>query len=165
MTDENKQALEAVQWIRNNAESKVRNLDLDLAVKLKDIEAALQPKPSVDVEDYWQLEPLAQLIQDWGLNNGYRMVASEAEDLANSLHSQGHLNQGWQDIESAPKDGTEIILLHSDDNGVYVREGSWGLCAVWTGEEIETWRYDLNVFNSCPPTHWMPFPQPPSEGE
>lgn len=53
----------------------------------------------------------------------------------------------WQPIESAPKDGTRVLLsklgaMHT----AFYRNGGWE-CG------------NLHYFNS--PTHWMPLPAPP----
>lgn len=55
----------------------------------------------------------------------------------------------WQQIESAPKDGTEILVWDGFNRMVssFIEPAgwvSWSLCA----EE---------------PTHWMPLPVPPAE--
>lgn len=84
----------------------------------------------------------------------------------------------WQPIETAPKDGTEIVLY---------RKG-WGVCpvAVWmeyTGNPIcddegndywmSGWGFDTDIFlggheegwlgwdDDPMPTHWMPLPDQP----
>ena len=59
----------------------------------------------------------------------------------------------WQPIETAPRDGSEIIVL--DDGAVR--------SAVWS-DTINKFTGDGgNVFNWCErPTHWMPLPSPPT---
>lgn len=69
-------------------------------------------------------------------------------------------NEDWMPIESAPKDGTEIILGHANsvwfdqwiaDLEFEVREGEggcWMMCDQWSDPEI--------------PTHWMPAPALPN---
>jgi len=63
--------------------------------------------------------------------------------------------EGWQPIETAPKDGTEIL-------------GSDGVARTsiqWDGEFLDRWElawpgaYAEDV--SFYPTHWMPLPDPP----
>jgi hypothetical protein len=58
----------------------------------------------------------------------------------------------WQPIETAPKDGTDILLWDGEDviscrwlDGAWV--DSWGLMKYETPSE--------------PATHWMPWPEPP----
>lgn len=65
----------------------------------------------------------------------------------------------WQPIETAPNDGTHIILLDALDGGSVYR-ASWvvegdieGYWAVWCGQP---------VVHEPDPTHWMPLPTPPS---
>jgi hypothetical protein len=58
----------------------------------------------------------------------------------------------WQPIETAPKDGTDILVY---DNGVMFVT-SWVDVDGWQGW-WETGRVEP------PPTHWMPLPDPPTE--
>jgi hypothetical protein len=84
----------------------------------------------------------------------------------------------WQPIETAPKDGTEIIAVFSNDYGyqekptvygpwtVSFRNGmwmaSWGDCRV-----IESEGYWGTDYKRAPldPTHWMPLPEPPTKNK
>lgn len=81
----------------------------------------------------------------------------------------------WRDMESAPKDGTRIL---ADCGAVYrkpyaVRVLLWYDALQWEGEygPDSGWILDLPdetidaEFVERDPTHWMPLPEPPSEGE
>jgi hypothetical protein len=58
----------------------------------------------------------------------------------------------WQPIETAPKDGTEILLT----DGHYKRTGYWAT-------RIGAWSIDAAVPLGMP-THWAPLPEfPPPE--
>lgn len=64
----------------------------------------------------------------------------------------------WQPIETAPKDGTRILLGRGDR--VWLDE--W-----WKGIGISGWASlvaweQAGGSYSLPPTHWMPLPDPPS---
>jgi hypothetical protein len=65
---------------------------------------------------------------------------------------------GWRDIETAPKDGTEVLLF---GKALYGREVMkvcwWSNRAAW--QIAETVSGATPIFNE--PTHWMPLPQPP----
>ena len=67
----------------------------------------------------------------------------------------------WQPIETAPLDGTRILLaMHPDlacckvQIGYATKTSLWGLC----------WRFDGEYTVEAPAgaTHWMPLPEPPS---
>ena len=69
----------------------------------------------------------------------------------------------WQPIETAPKDGTKLLLCESvDENYIFV--GSWSETRnpKWYGTNWYCVEYD--AFNHAP-THWMPLPQPPEKTE
>ena len=58
----------------------------------------------------------------------------------------------WQKIETAPKDGTEILLGAKDGS---ITVGRWELHNFFTDGD----------FDAFWATHWMPLPEPPKEGE
>jgi hypothetical protein len=60
---------------------------------------------------------------------------------------------GWQPIETAPKDGTEIVCLDE----IYGKR--WRYAAVWNGIQWYTGFGDS--WPNARPTHWMPLPDPP----
>ena len=71
----------------------------------------------------------------------------------------------WQPIETAPKDGT-FILLHVEHFGLC--QGYW--CEepvnIKTGEDAEPcWMAGLSAHfcRNVVPTHWMPLPEVPNE--
>ena|SRR3990167_3521283 len=84
----------------------------------------------------------------------------------------------WQPIETAPKDGTEILVYYEFATVPIVHIARWDddRFDQWEGErfaskadKIGWWSYvetsvsqhKLDEFNT--PTHWMPLPAPPSD--
>jgi len=64
-------------------------------------------------------------------------------------------SNGWQPIETAPKDGTEILLYAS----------AWGLSDIglcyWRDDRVMTgWTWGCEQPFKFP-THWMPIPEAP----
>jgi len=67
-------------------------------------------------------------------------------------------NNEWQPIETAPKDGTNILVFENDNESdaevmianYYGGNGHWSIS--WDDRGIE-----IN------PTHWMPLPKPPTK--
>lgn len=82
-------------------------------------------------------------------------------------------NNGWLPIETAPKDGTAVLLFEPAEDR-YLNEGleygpkvgqllcmgvgTW--CQTDSGEDYWGDYHDLNVLMS-EPTHWHPLPPPP----
>jgi len=66
----------------------------------------------------------------------------------------------WQDISTAPKDGTVVIL----SNGEWVERGWWSN-SMWLGSLGPGWitddPRDVGVVHSDV-THWQPMPTPPT---
>lgn len=67
--------------------------------------------------------------------------------------------EGWQPIETAPKDGTTIIVL----------DGSCVEPAMWDCEEEvdggQCWRASDPAWERIQPTHWTPLPPPPTDAK
>jgi len=65
---------------------------------------------------------------------------------------------GWQPIETAPRDGTAVIMYHTRlDNRCDVHKAWW---------DGECWRgYGWSYPEFSQPTHWMPLPAAPAKQE
>lgn len=61
----------------------------------------------------------------------------------------------WKSIETAPKDGTLVLLLGKDQRHA---DGYWQGRTPFTGNGHWVWPYVNRE-----PTHWMPLPPPPKE--
>lgn len=59
----------------------------------------------------------------------------------------------WQPIETAPKDGTEVLVCDNGD----VCVANWEAGPLYTG-----WRADWH--GGIQPTDWLPLPAPPTRG-
>ena len=79
-------------------------------------------------------------------------------------------SNNWQPIETAPKDGTEILLCQATDaDGDPMSDESWGIsvqvAAWWEGER--NWIVYCSMVRDpslhFTPTHWMPLPSNPLE--
>ena len=72
----------------------------------------------------------------------------------------------WQPIETAPKDGTEILLYDKNVWRLYPSQEEivtysfhvgWWLFGVWVGHDSSGGEYGCDLT----PTHWMPLPEAP----
>lgn len=122
---------------------------------------AATPKPQ---EGTWILT--APNGREWAERSPIACVAAEQrERVPATVRLQRILDAAsedhdWLPIETAPKDGTRVILSWGGKsiNGFYLDNRSTS--APWAG-----WRVESMV--PCPagkPTHWQPFP-PPFSGE
>lgn len=74
----------------------------------------------------------------------------------------------WKQIETAPKDGTSILLYSSKEP---ITEGWFETSLEW-GRPCNSWTNGWETSNGCDvgynrlyPTHWMPLPPPPNASE
>ena len=72
----------------------------------------------------------------------------------------------WQPIETAPKDGTEIIVMYVNIATQIVHAACW-IEDEYDPSETGWWSNDWNEIGSVimkgayAPTHWMPLPKRP----
>ena len=96
---------------------------------------------------------------------GHIVVPYFAEHIADLLIAHGvtfatdnHVGGNWIPVtERLPEEG-EIVLVCGSRKGIYTAEFRR------SGEYH--WFHKLNSkYHHCDPTHWMPLPEPPKEGE
>ena len=63
----------------------------------------------------------------------------------------------WQQIATAPKDGTRILGWSQDDDQAIIQ---WS-CKRW--DVVHDW--ESYAWSDYYPTHWMPLPEPPKESD
>jgi hypothetical protein len=68
------------------------------------------------------------------------------------------MSSEWQPIETAPRDGTNILIVNHKGN---IASGLWQCGGWWLrgGNGPNTFFNDHHG-----PTHWMPLPSPPEVG-
>ena len=75
--------------------------------------------------------------------------------------------QQWRPIETAPKDGTEILAYFGPRTGVksVVWEESVSGNETWCVDDDKHGPYSLRGYNDPYPSVWKPLPAPPEAGE
>lgn len=66
----------------------------------------------------------------------------------------------WQPIETAPKDGTWVLLLWPMTRTNVMVSGKYYISA---RDFEEMWLSQPSVESTHEPTHWMPLPSPPTQ--
>ena len=136
--------------------------------------AAADPPALVALVAEWRQAVTAPLVpppemDDNAARTLYRRARSDRADAAHKALLAYPLPaappvtdtpQGWQPIETAPKDGT---CIH-----VWAAEGLSFPTVFWTNHDIEGWHVDDGKRGPFPlrgasPTHWMPLPAVPPQ--
>ena len=103
-----------------------------------------------------------------------RKIGDALADRLSEIERAAQTREGWQTIETAPKDATRIIGLDLS------RDGRGRVCLCWWQPEFEAWISGARVMVMADgylidgksqklhspdietPTHWIRFPAPPS---
>ena len=126
---------------------------------------------------YTQLDRISRYMDKTCLDDDYptneiynelaRLYALEKDkaQIVNVEHVEQRIVE-WQPIETAPKDGTKILV-----NGKFNSVIAWFGADPNNGNEEEEWLSGDGDDFSCgyyytpvDPTHWMPLPNPPANG-
>jgi DNA-binding transcriptional regulator/RsmH inhibitor MraZ len=114
-------------------------------------------QPNADMKDI-----VSQSLQRWSARSVTMfttddlMTKNTAEEINDFLDSEAATQDFWRSIETAPKDGTRILLSGGYTNG-FVFIGSWKKI-----RRREGWQDDYGRSITGLPTHWMPLPDNPS---
>ena len=86
-------------------------------------------------------------------------VTAISRAVASALSAQVQDVAGWQPIETAPKDGTRLLLMWEPFSGMseHVELGKWNVRNGW----VNTYGHAF----SGSPTHFMPLPAAPAKQE
>ena len=92
-------------------------------------------------------------VPEWALRQEIERIDSALSD--HGVQKSGGVEAGWRSIESAPRDGTGILVKLPDSDMPLTAKfwrGSWTVA--WDHSELKGWDA---------PTHWMPIPELPSD--
>lgn len=119
-------------------------------------------KPCVEFQDWWNVSYVHR-----DLDLSAKILAREAF-IAGMNTVNLYVTGEWQPIETAPMDGTEILLYKDIAPVSIVRNGRWVKKYDWSNQDEEMegwWCYTNSVSQEMldgvySPTHWMPFRRP-----
>jgi hypothetical protein len=126
-----------------------------------------------DEEDYYA--PIEEMLRNEGWNAAVDHLAAQGRIAPDGWVAV----QGGQPIETAPKDGTQIMLMEFEEDMILrilpfckwcipEHNPHWGVeREQWCCTEYKYFSYGTyeKVPQSFKATHWMPLPEPPKEGE
>jgi hypothetical protein len=78
--------------------------------------------------------------------------------------SSAPVSVGWQDIASAPKDGTAVLVWSNGDPSIASFDGQWTALVDGIAVTETTPNTGLRWWTVYP-THWTALPPPPANGE
>lgn len=78
----------------------------------------------------------------------------------------------WQPIETAPKDGTDVLVMYMHIDTQVVHNAFFASEADgWDSGDVGWWSYEhsevsrIKLDDWMEPTHWMPLPDPPGDAD
>lgn len=70
----------------------------------------------------------------------------------------------WQPIETAPKDGSPVLVYAVEGCTQWKFYTPLWICRWEEGHEDGEWiEAGGELYTTCKPTHWMPLPKPPKD--
>jgi hypothetical protein len=97
---------------------------------------------------------------DCQVENGWDLWTNEARAALTAM--QPLLAQGWEPIETAPKDGTHVLVYARLGHNGKVRRSRHG-CFVNVAHFEPSWGWLTSPSDyQIKPTHWRPLPAPPA---
>lgn len=126
------------------AHNKLVEICSNLQAELAEVYSLLPGYRYMDPPDGGDVTPIEQM----------RRMAQDARKWVEYCDREDAV-QYWQPIETAPKDGTEI-LIYSRYGDQYVVSYDDSFNAPWRVRNEEG-------LNAHIPTHWMPLPEPPKK--
>ena len=103
--------------------------------------------------EYLQQENERQRFDILAMNQSLDLLREENERLRNDAE----LSE-WQPIETAPKDGTDILVMTGETMHVVRWINIHGDFDYWAVDDNKHGPFTLR---GKAPTHWMPLPEPP----
>ncbi len=99
------------------------------------------------------------------VSNLAQRLRAEADSRSAPQAVNESLTTAWQPIETAPKDGTEVLVCCEHPNLYSPTTGVWATYHP-NSQGVETWRTSAIGGNKMGNvTHWMPLPSPPASNE
>lgn len=168
----NKALVEALREAQSMLRRFARGYPSEVGPTLAKIDTALASSGNAPGDDKGLVERIVvdlsdRLISRMDLDEDdprLSMIMDELRDRLTALSSGNEVAKvvGWQPIETAPKDGTEVDLWGGSDAGERAARApdcQWRRGG-WYSRGDKGWESLAGI--SWAPTHWMPRPAPPA---
>ena len=112
------------------------------------------------IEAYRALHPAREVVSVQTPNVTPQTVQYDCSSDGNRFFHTEIVETGkndWRPIETAPQDGSKVLVTGIGDFGWFMTDAKW-LHGAWHIFHPDEDDYTVEIFN---PTHWMPLPPPP----
>lgn len=93
------------------------------------------------------------------MSKSFERLLRAAKEMRGAVAADAN---GWLAIETAPKDGAEVILSDGVDVGSGFYSEAIGSRRAKAGWFLEMDRGDMLIARNFPATHWQPLPKAPA---
>jgi hypothetical protein len=124
-------------------------------------------KRQLEIEARRAADPIAQALGRTDIDYSTDELPTAPRSVVPSVEPPSQESStGWQPIETAPKDGTWILVYEHCEPLPSVYVVRWGVPEWWGASVDETWVTiavgpNPDTYNATDATHWMPLPDPP----
>ena len=154
---------------RADLEKQLAKRDESLARCVEAVDAEPELPGNINDGMWYALKVMFDADDRYGVAEAFRIVVRETKKgikqrVTDSLPASAQATtkvQQWQPIETAPKDGTNILLVNRIGN---VATGLWQGNGEYEGWWLRGGNRPNTFFNHhYGPSYWMPLPEPPTE--
>ena len=130
------------------------------------MKSILSEQREADEELCERLDALAYVVFDRGYSEAAQRIRALSEALQEACHERdGLLVPEWQPIETAPRDGTNVLLYATVPPTAMLAMDGPVIMSGYFDSMDDAWCSTLATFFGpfVNPTNWMPLPTPPGE--
>ena len=104
------------------------------------------------------IQTVRMALEEW--RNG--LHPRDADEVFTALSALEAALPVWRPIETAPKDGTKILLGKIAGHPDHPTALWWATSGFWS-DKWGNWNDGIEPAGLASPTHWQPLPEPPKQ--